>query len=156
MAHEVYNSRARTAATAATIDTAVGALWNPSTSVRIVVYEVWVCVTAAPAAAAPIYLRRITARGTPGATVIVTLENDSERLLAPPSGALLDTALYTVQPTFVTAGVLGGWTLAAAAGAGLILPFPRGIVVPAGTGLAVVCGNAVAIPAADLVYVWEE
>lgn len=156
MAHGIYSSRVRTVATAATADLAVAALWNASSSVRIVVHEAWVCTNAAPATGASIYLRRITARGTAGSTVTLTIENDSERLLAPPSGALLDASSYSVQPTFVTAGVLGGWTLAAAAGAGLILPFPRGIVIPAGTGLAVVTGNAVAIPASDVTFVHEE
>jgi hypothetical protein len=155
MGHQTYMVRGRTVATAATADHCVATLWNPSTTVRIIVYEIALCANAAPAASAGIYLRRASARGTAGSTVTPAIQNDVARLLAPPSGALLDLATYTGQPTFETLG-LYGWTLAAVAASGLIIPFPRGIEVPVGTGLSIVTTNAVAIPASDVSFLWEE
>lgn len=150
-----YQVRGRSVATAATADHAAAALWNPSTAFRITVWEIWVCCNAAPAAGAALNLRRITTSGTAGSTVTPTIENDTDRALAPPSGALLHLAAYTVQPTLIGIG-MAGWTFAAVAASGIIMPFPRGIAIPPGTGLAITAATALAIPAADIVYVWSE
>ena len=80
---------------------------------------------------------------------------DDARAIAPPSGALLDLATYTVQPTFKTDGLLG-WVLAAVAASGIIVPVPRGIEVPPGAGLSIVTAAAVAIPASEVWFGWQE
>ncbi len=156
-----FYASGRSAATAVTIDHALAALWNPSATVRLMVREVWICANAAPGAGAALYLRRITARGTPGTTVTPTINNESELLLAPPSGALLDLAAYSAQPTHApvvtnTAGKLAIWTFAAVAASGVIFPFPRGIEIPAGNGLAIANQTGIIFPASDIVFVWEE
>jgi len=152
----MYTVRGRTVATATTVDTAAAALWNPHATQRIRVIQFALCAAAAPATGASLKLRRISARGTPGSTVTPGIANHSLRALDRPSGALLDLALYTAQPTF-EAGDLGlGWILAAVAAAGVIYPIPGGIEIPPGAGLCITTGAGIAIPASDVVFVWLE
>lgn len=151
-----YVARGRTVATTAAADVAVANIWNPSTAYRLTVYEIWICCNAAPAAGAGIYLRRTTTIGTPGTTVTPSIENHNDRAIAPPSVMTIGMGPYSVQPTFVTAGQLVGWTFAAVPASGIIMPFPRGITIPAGTGLCIATTQAVAIPASDVSVVWEE
>jgi len=150
-----YSVRGRTVATAATQDHGVATLWNPHATTRLVVYEVGLCATAAPAAAASFYLRRASARGTAGSTVTPGIQHNFARGIAPPSGALLDLATYTGQPTFETGGFMG-WVLAAVAASGIIVPIPRGIEVPPGAGLSIVTAAAVAVPASEVWFGWQE
>lgn len=151
----IYSVRGRTAATAATADHGVATLWNPHSTKRIRVLEFGLCCTAAPSAGASIYLRRASARGTPGSTVTPAIQHAHGRDIAPPSGALLDLATYSVQPTFETGGFMG-WVFAAVAASGLIYPIPRGIEVPPGAGLSMVTAAAVAIPISEVWFQWEE
>ena len=151
----VYSVRGRTVATAATLDHGVATLWNPHATQRLVVYEVGLCAAAAPAAGASFYLRRATARGTAGSTVTPGIQHNFARGVVPPSGALLDLATYTVQPTFEAAGFMG-WVLAAVAASGIIVPIPRGIEVPPGAGLSIVTAAGVAIPASEVWFGWQE
>jgi hypothetical protein len=158
----VYQASARTAATLATANHVLAQLWNPSASVRMIVHEVWVCANAAPTAGTALYLVRSSARGTAGSTVTPTIDNDNERLLAPPSGALLDLAAFSAQPTLSpaagtnTAGMFFTWDFAAVIGSGIIAPLPRGIVIPAGFGLCLAQKTAVIFPVSDVGFVWEE
>jgi len=152
----------RTAATAATANHALAGLWNPSGTRRLKVYEVWICANAAPTAGTSLYIVRASARGTAGSSITSTIDNDTERILAPASGAILDLAAYSVQPTLSpaagtnTAGMFGTWTFAAVAGSGVIFPFPRGIVIPTGFGLVIAQKTAVIFPISDVTFVWEE
>lgn len=155
MSLSYYSVRGRTAATAATADHGVFTLWNASGTKRIAVYEYGLAAAVAPAAGASIYLRRVTARGTAGSTVTPGAPQSFAGDAAPPSGALLDLAAYTVQPTFSAAG-FQGWVFAAVAASGLIYPIPRGIEIPPGAGLSVVTAAAVAIPASEVWFSWEE
>lgn len=149
-------TRGRTAATAATADHAICALWNPSSAYRLTVWEFRYVAASAPGAGSGFYTRRISARGTAGSTQTPVIGNDLEYALAPASGALLDLAAYTGQPTLVTSPGLDGWVMAAVAAAGVILPYPRGIVIPPGTGLAICNNAAIAVPAGDVTFTWSE
>lgn len=152
--------RGRTVATAATADHCVAELWNPHSTQRIRVREIALnCIAAAPAAGASVYLRRSTARGTAGSTVTPGIQHDADRAIAPPSGALLDLAAFTGQPTFETGG-FWGWGFAAVQASGVIYPFgnwaPKGLVIPPAAGLCIVTAAAVAIPASEVMFAVEE
>lgn len=158
----VYSAAARSAATAATANHALAQLWNPSSVCRLTVYEVTINANTAPTAGSGLMLVRTSARGTAGSTVTPTIDNDTQRFLAPPSGALLDLAAFSGQPTLSpaagtnTAGVFHRWSYAAVAGSGIVLSIPRGIEIPAGFGLAIVNMTAVIFPISDVGFVWEE
>lgn len=147
--------RGRSAATAATADHTCAALWNPHASRAITVYEIGLVVAAAPVAGCTVAIRRISTRGTPGSTMTSTIASDTSYGVAPPSGAVLDLATYTVQPTVDGPG-LWGWVLPAVTASGFIQPLPRGVTIRPGQGLAVVTGQAIAIPAAEVYVVWED
>lgn len=143
----------RSAATAATLRHVAAAIWNPSTSKRIRIHGVYICITTA--GVANIAIARTTTRGTPGSTVTPDIDNEVERAAAPPSGYLLDLAAFTVQPT-VDASDLHRWNLPAAVGAGVILPFRKPLEIAAGAGLAVITPTAVVFPAADFTFDVED
>ena len=146
----------RSGATAATDAHALFAIWNPHSTARLRVLDSHINATVAPGAGAGLELRRITARGTAGSTITPTIENDDARAVAPPSGALLDLAVYSVQPTVVAAaGALFSWTYAAVAASGLIVPFGTGIEVPPGTGLAWLNTSAIIFPISEVGWSWE-
>ncbi len=151
----VYSVRGLTAATAATADIAIASLWNPDATDSITVLEFGLFKTTAGAAADSLYMERITARGTAGSTVTPDLDNSWGNLVAPPSGALLDLASYSVQPTSSTPPLFG-WVAAAVAGSGLIWPTPRGIKIPPGAGISLCTRVATAWPVSEVYFVWEE
>lgn len=148
-----YSVGGRSAATAATADHAAAALWNPSATKSIRVREIW-CFKSV-ATVDHHQLLRITARGTPGTTVTPDADNDFDRELAPPSGAVLDLATYTAQPTVQTPP-LARANLPAAIGAGFIWVFAEPILVKAGTGLAICTPQANVLQASDFTFVWDE
>lgn len=151
----VYRIGGRSAATLGTANHAAAQIWNPHVSVRLKVTEMHVAITTA--GVANLGLLRTTVRGTPGSTVTPAIQSASDRELAPPSGFLLDLALFAVQPTLDSpTAYLERWNLPAAVGAGLILPFPEGIVIPPGAGLAVVTPTAVVFPASDFSFAVED
>lgn len=153
MARFIVNGK--NAATAATIDHAVAAVWNPSSTKRIKLLELHIFKQAVGAADEPV-LRRITTRGTPGSTVTPTAVNEWEQIAAPPSGFLLDLATYTVQPT-LAASPLHGCVIPAAIGAGIMWVFSGdGLEIPAGAGIAVTAGIALAFPASRITIVVED
>lgn len=145
----------RTAATAATANHTLAELWNPHATKRLSVFEIGMFKAAAGTAADSLRVRRTSARGTAGSTLTPGIENNLERGAAPQSGALLDVAAFTVQPTLET-GILAAFVAAAVAGSGIILPTPRGIEIPPGTGLALVHLEATAWPASDVWFGWTE
>jgi len=153
----MYSVRGRSAATAATADHAIAALWNPHATARIKIVSFAVFKQGgAGTAGDSIRLRRITARGTPGSTVTPGIAQHSERGIAPPSGALLDLAAYSVQPTLDTVDLGIGWTAPAVQGAGIVLPVPGGLVLPPGSGVAIVQVAATAWPASEITFYWLE
>lgn len=149
-----YAVGGRTVATAATANHAAAALWNPSTTKAIKLREVWVFKTAATVDNHG--LRRITARGTAGSTVTPDSSTslDTPRI-TPQSGALLDLAAYTVQPT-LTGVLLSRANLPAAIGAGFIWVFAEPIIIPPGEGLALITPEAVILQPSDVTFVWDE
>lgn len=149
-----YAVGGRTAATAATANHAAAALWNLSATKAISVREIWIFKSIATIDNHG--LRRITARGTPGSTVTpdATTALNTPRI-TPQSGALLDLAVYTVQPTL--AGVLlARANLPAAIGAGFIWVFAEPIIIPPGEGLALITPEAVILQPSDVTFVWDE
>lgn len=145
-----YNVRGLTVATAATLDHAICAVWNPHATRRIALLEYGIFATAAPGTGAACYLRRITARGTAGSTATPGIVNSAEADAIPPSGFLLDLAAYTVQPTLAAAPGMGpGFVFGAVAGSGIISPM-RPIYIPAGQGIALLNGAAIIVPASHV------
>jgi hypothetical protein len=152
----MYNAQGVTAATAATANHAVTQLWNPHSTQRIRVVSLAYSATAAPGAGSRWKMRRTSARGTAGSTITPSIDSHSERGIAPPSGALVDLAAFSAQPTFSGDNTGFGWVLAAVAASGIVYPFPRGIVIPAGQGLALVTEAAIIVPAGLVTWSWLE
>ena len=149
-----YAVGGRSAATAATANHAAVALWNPHATKVLYVRELWVFKTVATADNHA--LQRITARGTPGSTVTPNGTSCFERIrVVPASGAVLDLAAYTGQPT-LTGGILARANLPAAIGAGFIWVFAEAIAVPPGEGLALITPAAVILQPSDITVVWDE
>jgi hypothetical protein len=151
----LYSVNGLTVATAATIDHAICAVWNPDAARRLWCHEISCFASAAPGAGAGFELRRITARGTPGATVTPAAVNAHEANVAPASAFLLDLAAYTVQPTLGAVPLGFGFVFAAVAASGIVMPLRR-IVIPAGQGLALINRAAIAVPACEVAFVIEE
>ena len=150
-----FSARGLTVATAATADHAIAALWNPDSLKRITLFEVGLFKTAVGTAADSLYLARITTKGTPGSTVTPDADNAWNGDDVPASGAVLDLAAYSVQPTKGTPSLFG-WVAAAVAASGFVWPTPRGISIPPGTGLAL-CQRAATIwPISEVYFAWEE
>lgn len=144
----------RTTATGATINVAAAGIWNPHSTVRLRLTEIWVASTTA--GVSNLGILRTSARGTAtGRTIVLSesIDNDGAGL----SAAAIDLN-YTVQPTYVSAtAYLGRWNLPAAVGAGVIITFPRnGIAIYPGTGIALVTPTAVILPVSDVTFVLEE
>jgi hypothetical protein len=152
----IFSCRGITAATAATADHALAALWNPDSLKRIKVIETGLFKGGAGASADSVYICRITARGTAGSTVTPTASNAWDGDDSPMSGSLLDLAAYSGQPTRAAAPYMFGWVASAVAGSGIIWPTPRGISVPPGTGLCIAQRVATAWPISEVYFVWEE
>lgn len=150
---ETYRVGGRSAATAATDTHVAAALWNASTTKDIFLTELHFAVTTAASATAA--LRRTTTRGTAGSTVTPDIDNAVARTAAPVSGALLDLAAYSVQPT-LDASELDRWMTAAAIGAGKIWVFSDPIKIPQSAGLAILTRAAAAFPASDFTFAWRE
>jgi murein DD-endopeptidase MepM/ murein hydrolase activator NlpD len=149
----------RTGASAATAGHGVAAVWNPHSTLAIVVYEISLFATTAPAAGSTVALQRISARGTAGSTITPGIQNDTQYGAAASSGAVLDLATYTVQPTVIGTSVthaMWRFPLAAVIGSGFVQPFPEGIRVPAGAGLAIIAAAAVIVPASDVSIAFDE
>ena len=149
-----YYVNGKTAITAATIDHAITQLWNPSAGRRLTVWEIHVFKQAAGAADEPV-LRRSTARGTAGSSIVPTAVNQGKRDIAPPSGAIVDLAAFTAQPTLEALGLAGG-VAPAAVGSGFIWTFPDGLMIPAGNGLVLTTGIALAFPVSRVSWVFSD
>jgi hypothetical protein len=145
----------RTVATAATANHAAAELWNPSATKGIYVTQIAWSKTVATAD--NIGIVRSSARGTARSTVTPAQQNDADYQAAPPSGAVLDLSVFSVQPTLISAtAFMFRWNLPAAIGSGFILPLPDPIFVPAGTGLVILTPAAVILQPADVTYFWRE
>lgn len=151
---DVTLGRATNAATAATAGHAVAQLWNPHATLDLYVSQIGLSVTAATACIPA--LRRSSARGTAGASTTSARENDHAYGAAPASGAIVDVAAFSVQPTLIGSNEAHQAQVAAAIGSGWVFSIGRPIVVPAGTGLVIVTSTAVAFPISRLWFTWAE
>ena len=147
-----YAVAGRSDTTAATANHCIGSLWNPHATMDIFVIQVtWSQLSGLRANAC-----RISTKGTPGSTITPGIDNDFERLIAPISGAVLDLAAFSVQPTRAAPEV---WeflpTAASTTPLHEIYLGDDGIRVPAGTGLGVFTGTATAAQA-DISFIWDE
>jgi hypothetical protein len=129
----IFYVRGVTGNTANTIDHALFGLWNPSGTKRIDVLEVALFITAPAASSDGYWISRTSAQGTAGSTVTPTAANSLSGDAVPDSGATLDLAAYSVQPTLLTPQ-LWGWAVTTSPGFGFIWQ-PRGIKIPPGSGL---------------------
>lgn len=151
----LHSVRGLTAATAATADHAIAAIWNPDSAKRIKVLEFSIFAAAAPGAGSGFYLRRLSARGTAGSTVTLVQAHSLENDEAANSAFVLDLATYSVQPTLVAGAIGPGFVFAAVAASGILVPL-RGITVPPGAGIALVNRAAIAVPACEVSFVVED
>jgi hypothetical protein len=150
-----YSVGGRSAATAATANHAGATLWNASAVRGIFVTQIAWSKTVATVD--NLGLVRVSARGTAGSTVTPAIQNDYDSDAAPASGALLDLAAYTVQPTLVSAtAYMFRWNLPATIGSGFILPLPDVLRIPAGQGLCLVTPPAVILQPGDVTFWWRE
>lgn len=150
-----YSVGGRTAATAATANHCGAALWNASSTRWLFITQISWAKTVATAD--NVGFVRISTRGTAGSTVTPAQQNDYTYDGAPPTGALLDLAAYSVQPTIISStAYIWRWHLPAAVGAGFILPLPAPIGVPPGAGLAIVTPPATVLQPADVGFWWYE
>lgn len=155
----MYSVRGRSAATGGAANEAIAQLWNPHATqiIRLVGYTLESQV--APAAAGFItHLRRTTARGTPGSTVTPDISNDSKRGAAPVSGALLDLAAFSVQPTYdgTTSWDPFYFTVTNPTGFVSRRSGPAGWYIPPGSGIAVSTPGAIVGNAFEVTFVWVE
>lgn len=139
----------RTVTTAATLRIQAVNLWNPHSTSRIELFEIWIANTVATAF--NVSMTRTTARGTASTTAALAIANAILNDTAAPSGFVVDTA-WSVAPT-VSAADLIRWNIPATIGAGVILPFPDPIEIPPGTGIALITPTALAFQASDVTFV---
>lgn len=149
-----WNVAGRSAATDAAANGVCAQLWNPHSTKRVRVNAVHLFHQAATTP--QIGIRRSTARGaTPGSTVTPTIASDTNRDIAPPSGAVLELANFTTEPTLE--GVdMWRWAPAAVAGSGVIWVPRNGILIPPGSGLCIaVAAGTTAIGISDVTFECE-
>ena len=107
--------------TDATADSIAFVIRNASTTKTIYVKEIWAAVTAATTA--QLGLIRTTTNGTtPGATVTPDIDNDTQRAVAPASGAVLETSNFATEPS-VAGPYMARANTPAAIGAGFLWVF---------------------------------
>ena len=153
----MYSVRGINVATAATADHAIWALWNPHATQRIKLINFAMFARgAAPAAGFNTRLRRISARGTAGSTVTPGISSHSTRGAAPVSGALLDLAAYSVQPTLDGIDLAPGFVFAAVQASGLVYPVPGGLEIGPGAGIACIQVQAAASVTFEIGATWLE
>ena len=150
----IFYVRGVSAATVGTVDHALANLWNPSPTKRIKVYEVALFATTAAASGDGYWIQRTSARNTAGSTVTPDADNSSAGDATPDSGALLDLAAFSVQPTLRTPQ-LWGWSVPIIPAAGFIWQ-TRGITIPAGGGLAITQRVGSIAPVAEITFVFED
>jgi hypothetical protein len=156
MAHQISG---RSAATAATAEHAAACLWNPHATKGIFCKYVELAITVGTACS--IALRRASARGTAGSSITSAREHDSLYGAAAQSGAILDLAAYTVQPTLIgtssTTSSLRRWNFGAVIGSGVMWFFKEpGVFIPAGAGLVLVTPIATIFQPADINFGWDD
>ena len=158
----VYSVRGFPQATGSGVaDVAIAQLWNNDTLKRVSVLEVGVHVAGLTGGRAS--LARTTVRGTPNSTVTPDGDNAWDNDDVPPSGVLLDLAVFSTQPTLADPRVWGmcirdAASVAGSGGVGFVWTMPRGFWVPPQAGLSIQAMDAdvVSWVASEVYFVWEE
>lgn len=137
-----FSVAGRTNAATTNVNDVHAQLWNPHSVRSLWVLEVETTRVDLVSGVPVLRLVRSSARGSgPGATVTPDLDNDFERGITPGTGAVLEVANFTTEPTLT--GAPFGQSMMTAATAGLQAGpmyqwgFPAGLRVPPGTGLCV-------------------
>ena len=132
-------------------------LWNPSSTLSLVVRTIAVTPPTVVTTAHIIDVWRTTTRGTAASTMTPDVNNDYDGNGAPPTGALLDLGIFSALPTEAAATGLVQWATMQANSALWLWSMPGGVLVPPGTGLAV-GSDTVSIPVqmSDIFFVWDE
>lgn len=151
-----FSIAGRTSISAATINTPVVGLWNPSTTRPLWLTAIGWAKTVGTVDNFAIL--RTSTRGTPASTLTPVQANDEDNEAAPITGALLDLGAYSVAPTLVSATVYPfRWNLPATVGAGFILPMQGdGMKIGPASGLVILTPVAVALQPADVTFFWSE
>lgn len=116
-------------------------LWNPHASRRIRVVECGLFLMDFAGLGQPYwYLARSTTKGTAASTVTPDADNSAEGDVTPPSGATLELAEFSAQPTLATPPLYSfpASLLTPSNGGGFIIPMPRGFWLPPSQGLCIV------------------
>lgn len=132
-------------------------LWNPSSDVPIRL--LYVCCAVPAGTAAHIILCRIDTQGTSASDVTPDADNDFARELAPPSGALIGLADFSVAPS--VGNDLDRWVVSGFGSVERWYGQPdshregsHGIEVPPGTGLSLSVQSGAVIT--EDTWMWEE
>ena len=150
-----FSTAGRTAATAANARDVVAQLWNPSTDRVLLVREIRLTNTNAAAPHNRTVVARTTTTGTAGSTVTPDIDNEYSRFAAPPSGALLLLALFSVQPTVDATNLELAW-YRQEPGAGFVWTYNVPVGVPPASGLAIINSGGFITTAADVTFAWDE
>jgi hypothetical protein len=134
---------------ASTANEPIGALWNPSGSVKLRVRKVEVM----GGTAMKVWVSRISTQGTRGTTTTPDGDNAFQRGEAPASGATLDRGDYTANPTEQGPPMLAGH-ISGQNGCQIGWWLEQPIIVGPGTGLAVWCNTT--HTAMSLAFEWDE
>jgi hypothetical protein len=138
--------------------TALCHLWNPSANTPLwVTWLSHIVRVGSNSPAASTQLSKTTSTGTAATTVTPDIDNDIERALAPPSGALL-AGDFTVTPTIDASAIETKELEPSGSGGGAIYVFDPPIKVPPGTGLAIAPGPgaSVVVIDGDVQFRWRE
>ncbi len=155
----VYSVRGFSPSFSGNTDDGFAHLWNPDTAQRLRVIEFGYHNASAGTSTQRFRLFRTTGRGTPGSTVTPDADNAWDVNDSPPSGALLDLAVFTIQPTKADPGLQGihhstGGT--GTPGTGFVYRPDRPLWVPPGTGLLLAYGSIDFWPSCEVYVVWYE
>ena len=134
----------------------IGHLWNPSTTRAFYIVHASLSISATSGVAEYISLRRTTTAGTtPGATVTPDADNAFNRMVAPPSGAILYLGNFATAPT--QSRTFQNWLVEARAGAVLDFTFKgRGARILPGQGVGWNGGAGLASGEVSLSFTWDE
>jgi hypothetical protein len=155
----VFSVRGFSATSANVANGALGGFWNPDSVQRVKVLEVSVFQAALTGVVSKKYLVRTTTRGTAGSTITPDADNAWEEEDIPASGALLDLAAYSVEPTLASPPMFGMCLVGASslgAGFGYVWLMPSGLWLPPGTGLAICDQIGANGPTSEIYVAWEE
>jgi len=135
-----------------------GAIWNPHSTIRLILVAMSVAVQASPGIAVSLALRRSSTRGTPTVTITPDIDSSWERDKAPAAAPLIDLQ-YSALPT-LDASILDRFHVVSAApvvstGFDKPMTFP-GLIIPPGTGF--VFGDVLDTTAvvADWTFTWRD